>query len=307
MPDFILHHYDSSPFAQKARWYFGLKKLPWRSVVIPMVMPKPLLMPLTGGHRKTPIMQIGADIYFDTSLIAAEIERRQPSPTFYPVGGAGLAAIWSAWSDQNAFLPAANFSLSQLADKLPASFFEDRAKMMNRPVTPIEKIKAATPLFKSQMYMQLDRLVDVLADGRQFLLGDRPGLADLAVAHPLWMVGMNSGKRVAAGLDPYPTIRAWVARVAAIGEGTRTEMSGEDALALAKATSPETPRESEAVEGAPALGARVTVQSEDRAPEPVAGEVVLVRRNEIAIRRNDPEAGEIVVHVPRAGFIVRPA
>jgi glutathione S-transferase len=157
------------------------------------------------------------------------------------------------------------------------------------------------------MYMQLDRLVDVFADGRQFLLGDKLGLADLAVAHPVWMVGMNSGKKVAAGLDPYPTIRAWVARVAAIGEGTRTEMSGEDALALARAATPETPRESEAVEGAPALGTTVKVQTEDRAPEPVTGEVVLVRRNEVAIRRTDPEAGEIVIHVPRAGFIVRPA
>jgi len=307
VPDFILHHYDSSPFAQKARWYFGLKKLAWRSVAIPMVMPKPLLMPLTGGYRKTPILQIGADVYFDTSLIAAEIERRQPAPTLFPVGGEGMAAVLGAWGDQNLFLPAANFSLSQLADRLPASFFEDRAKMMNRPVTPIEKIKAATPLFKSQMYLQLDRLVDIFADGRKFLLGDRPGLADFAVAHPLWMVGMNSGKRVAAGLDPYPSVRAWVERVAAVGEGTRTEMSGEEALALAKAAAPEKPRESEPVEGAPALGARVSVQTEDRAPEPVTGEVVLVRRNEIAIRRNDPEAGEIVVHFPRAGFIVRPA
>ncbi|MGH7003036.1 MAG: glutathione S-transferase family protein [Alphaproteobacteria bacterium] len=307
MPDFILHHYDSSPFAQKARWYFGLKKLPWRSVVIPMVMPKPLLTPLTGGYRKTPVMQIGADIYFDTSLIAAEIERRQPAPSFFPAGGEGLAAIFGTWADQNLFLPAANFSLAQLADRLPPAFFEDRAKMMNRPVTPVEKIKAAVPLFKSQMYLQLDRLAAIFADGRQFLLGDAPGLADFAAAHPLWMVGMNSGKRVAAGLDPYPVLRAWVERVAAIGEGARTEMSGEEALAIAKAATPETPRESEPAEGAPALGARVSVQTEDRAPEPVTGEVVLVRRSEIAIRRTDSEAGEIVVHLPRAGFIVRPA
>lgn len=307
MPDFILHHYDSSPFAQKARWYFGLKKLPWKSVVIPMVMPKPLLMPMTGGYRKTPILQIGADVYFDTSLIAAEIERRQPAPTFFPAGGEGMAAVWSAWADQNLFLPAANFSLANLADRLPADFFEDRAKMMNRPVTPVEKMKAALPLFKSQMYLQLDRLTDVFSDGRKFLLGDAPGLADLAAAHPLWMVGMNSGKRVAAGLDPYPTVRAWVERVAAVGDGPRSEMSGEEALAIAKAATPETPRASEAVEGAPALGARVSVQTEDRAPEPVKGEVVLVRRNEIAIRRTDPEAGDIVIHVPRVGFIVRPA
>lgn len=307
MPDYILHHYDASPFARKAQWYFGFKGLAWRSVVIPMVMPKPLLMPLTGGYRRTPVMQIGADVYFDTSLIAAELERRHPAPSFYPAGGEGMAAMLTAYADQNLFLPAANFSLAHLADKLPAEFFDDRAKLMNRPPTPVEKLKAAVPLFKSQMYLQLDRLENALADGRQFLLGDKPGLADFAVAHPLWMVGCNSGKRVAAGLDPYPAARAWLARVDGIGTGTRTELDAREALAIAKAAAPETPGASEDVEGAPRLGARVSAQSEDRTPEPVVGEVVLVRRNEVALRRNDPEVGEIVVHMPRAGFVFKPA
>ncbi|HEY7607906.1 MAG TPA: glutathione S-transferase family protein [Alphaproteobacteria bacterium] len=307
MPDYILHQYDSSPFAYKARVCFGFKKLAWRAVNIPIVMPKPLLMPLTGGYRRTPVMQIGADIYFDTGLIAAELERRHPSPSFYPAGGEGMAQIFTAWADQNLFLPAANFSLSLVADRLPTEFLEDRAKMMNRPVTPIEKMKAATPLFKSQMYLQLDRLANLLSDGRSFLLGETPGLADIAVAHPLWMAAKNSGKRAAAAFDPYPTVRAWIDRVDAIGQGTRTEMSGEEALAVAKAATPETPRASEEIEGAPKLGSRVSVMTEDRVPEPVLGEVVMVRRNEVAIRRSAREVGEVVVHVPRAGFIIRPA
>jgi glutathione S-transferase len=307
VPDYILHQYDSSPFAYKARVCFGFKKLAWRAVNIPIVMPKPLLMPLTGGYRRTPVMQIGADIYFDTGLIAAELERRHPSPSFYPAGGEGMAQIFTAWADQNLFLPAANFSLSLVADRLPTEFLEDRAKMMNRPVTPIEKMKAATPLFKSQMYLQLDRLANLLSDGRSFLLGETPGLADIAVAHPLWMAAKNSGKRAAAAFDPYPTVRAWIDRVDAIGQGTRTEMSGEEALAVAKAATPETPRASEEIEGAPKLGSRVSVMTEDRVPEPVLGEVVMVRRNEVAIRRSAREVGEVVVHVPRAGFIIRPA
>jgi len=305
--DFILHQYDSSPFAYKARLCFGFKKLAWRCVTIPLVMPKPLLMPLTGGYRRTPVMQIGADIYLDSSLIAAELERRHPNPSFYPAGGEAMAQIMTAWADQNLFLPAANFSLSIVAEKLPAEFFEDRAKMMHRPVTPIEKMKAATPLFKMQMSLQLDRVANLLADGRSFFFGERPGLADIAVAHPLWMAAKNSGKRSAAAFDPYPTVRAWVDRVDAIGQGTRSEMSGEEALAVAKASTPETPRASEDIEGAPKLGSRVSIQTEDRTPEPVVGEVVYVGRNEVAIRRSAPEVGDIVVHAPRAGFMIRPA
>jgi glutathione S-transferase len=174
-------------------------------------------------------------------------------------------------------------------------------------VTPIEKMQAAVPLFKMQTCLQLDRLANLLSDGRSFLLGEQPGLADIAVAHPLWMAAKNSGRRSAAAFDPYPSVRAWVDRVDAIGQGTRTPMTGEEALAIAKAATPEAPRASEEIEGAPKLGSRISVQTEDRTPEPVVGEVVYVGRNEIAIRRSAPEVGDVVVHAPRAGFMFRPA
>ena len=70
MSDLILHHFDPSPFAEKIRLVFGLKQLAWQSVEIPMIMPKPLLTALSGGYRKTPVLQIEADIYCDTSLIS---------------------------------------------------------------------------------------------------------------------------------------------------------------------------------------------------------------------------------------------
>jgi glutathione S-transferase len=63
MSGLILHHYPTSPFAEKVRLIMGYKKLSWQGVTIPMVMPKPDLMPLTGGYRRTPVLQIGADIY----------------------------------------------------------------------------------------------------------------------------------------------------------------------------------------------------------------------------------------------------
>src|ERR1700742_3341774 len=80
MADLILHHYPNSPFAEKVRVGLGLKQLAWKSVIIPNMMPKPDLMPLTGGYRKTPVLQVGADIYCDTQLIMLEIERRCPKP-----------------------------------------------------------------------------------------------------------------------------------------------------------------------------------------------------------------------------------
>ena len=70
MPEIILHHYPMSPFAEKVRLILGFKGLHWSSVHIPNIMPKPDLTALTGGYRKTPVLQIGADIYCDTALIA---------------------------------------------------------------------------------------------------------------------------------------------------------------------------------------------------------------------------------------------
>jgi len=78
MTDIILHHYEISPYSEKVRLGLGLKGLAWGSVEIPVIMPKPDLTALTGGYRKTPVLQIGADIYCDSQLIMRELEAAAP-------------------------------------------------------------------------------------------------------------------------------------------------------------------------------------------------------------------------------------
>jgi hypothetical protein len=46
------------------------------------------------------------------------------------------------------------------------------------------------------------------------------------------------------------------------------------------------------------------VMPDDYGRDPVAGELVRSSAQEIAVRRVDPALGEIVVHFPRAGFMV---
>ena len=110
MSTLILHHHDPSPFAEKIRLVFGLKALDWASVQVPMVMPKPDLTLLTGGYRKAPVLQIGADVYCDTSLIARELEARHPKPGLFPSGHSGLAYAFGRWSDKAFFEPGAGLS-----------------------------------------------------------------------------------------------------------------------------------------------------------------------------------------------------
>src|SRR6201991_588724 len=106
MPDnaaIVLHHFDESPFSEKIRLIFGLKSIAWSSVLITRIMPRPDLMPLTGGYRRTPVMQIGADIYCDTQIITRELEKRFPDPTLFPDGNAGMPWGLSSWTDRTLF------------------------------------------------------------------------------------------------------------------------------------------------------------------------------------------------------------
>ena len=82
--ELILHHYDFSNYSEKVRLVLGLKGLTWRSVEIPPTLPKPDYIPLTGGYRRTPALQIGADVFCDTTRIIEELEHRFPEPTIYP-------------------------------------------------------------------------------------------------------------------------------------------------------------------------------------------------------------------------------
>ena len=55
------------------------------------------------------------------------------------------------------------------------------------------------------------------------------------------------------------------------------------------------------------VGQPVSVTPDDTGRVPVVGSLVTLSAEEIAIRRHDPQVGDIVVHFPRAGFVVAAA
>ena len=91
MSELVLHHYGTSPFSEKVRLVLGMKRLEWRSVTVPRMLPKPDVVALTGGYRRTPFLQIGADIYCDSLLMCRVIDRLAPEPPLYPRESSGLA------------------------------------------------------------------------------------------------------------------------------------------------------------------------------------------------------------------------
>ena len=301
MQELVFHHYDASPFSEKIRLVFGHKGLAWRSVIQPNVMPKPDLLPLTGGYRKIPVLQIGADVYCDSQLMARVLERMHPSPTLFPGGSEGLCFATNAWADRQLFLAAVPVLFSKIGPAVPEAFIEDRKKLMGGG--DFRAMLAAGPLFADQLRAHAQLLDAQLADGRAFLLGDRFSWADAAAYHPIWfLLGMPP---TAAAFDEFERIGPWAARVRSVGHGRRSEMSPEEALAVARSSEPATERRADPRDpNGLAPGAQVRVVPDDYGFDPVEGELVASSVHEIAIARETPEVGRVVVHFPRAGFRV---
>ena len=299
MPDLILHHFDWSPFAEKARLALGLKRARWRSVQVAMVPPRPELAPLTGAYRKTPVLQIGADVYCDTRLIACELERRLPAPSLFPAGNRGVALALSRFSDTSLFEPGAILSMTLNAE-VPDAVLADRRRLFTFIEPGVGA--AAVPRLLSDLRVNAALLDEQLADGRPFLLGAAPGWADLTCYFPLWMATTFFATAVPS-LGLGPRLEAWLARVAAIGHGERTEIDAAAALEVARAAQPLPGR---GVDPSDPLGLvageRVAVTPADYGRDPVVGELVTLDLTEVAIRRGDPRSGDVVTHFPRLGY-----
>ena len=302
MPELILHHYDTSPFSEKVKKLLAYKQVPWRAVEQPTIMPKPQLVPLTGGYRRIPVLQIGADVYCDSQLIARVLERLHPEPTLYPGGSEGMCHAFSLWADRVFFAASVPVLFALLGDQVPRAFIDDRTKLMGGRADFSELPKQA-PMAREHCRAAGALLSTQLADRRPFLLGECFSLADAACYHPFWFLRNFPG----AGdvFDEFPALLAWGERIRAMGHGQRRDMTAEEALQIAKASAPSTARCADAREpNGIAPGTPVAVLPDDYGFDPVRGEVIASSAHEIVVRRSDASLGDIDVHFPRIGFRV---
>ena len=309
MSDLILHHYPTSPFAEKIRLIFGYKQLAWKSVFIPMIMPKPDLTALTGGYRKTPVLQVGADIYCDTALICDVLEHIGPKPTIYPDAVKGAARIVAQWADSALFTAAMAYNfqpagVAQVFAGAPAesvqAFVADRGAMRGGAARMSSSDAAAT--YKSY----LRRLANML-HGQDFLFGAQPCVADFAAYHPLWFTQERT-PALADILDATPEVKSWMARMQAIGHGTPDKFSAEQALQVAQTSTPASLQgEVFQDEHGIALGSAVVIAADHFGLEPTEGELVAATRTRYTLKRSDERAGTVHVHFPRVGFTLKKA
>jgi len=307
MHELILHHYPTSPFAEKARLMLGFKQLSWRSVAIPPVMPKPDLTALTGGYRRTPVLQVGADVYCDTALMARRLEAEKSTPALFPEGHEFVASTLAQWADSVLFLHAVSLvfqpeSMALRFAQVPKEFIQvfskDRAALFGSGSVsriPLEQAKSHWPVLMARLQQQLAR------DNGEFLLGSVPCVADFAVAHCLWFL---KGTPVTAPLvDDYLDVAAWLGKVLAVGHGSPSELSAEEAVAIARSSTPAAlPDEAFFEPNGFQAGQQVTISAVDYGTDPVEGELVFAGVEELILRREDERAGVVHVHFPRIGY-----
>lgn len=312
MPDLILHHYPSSPFSEKIRLILGYKKLGWKSVLIPSIMPKPDVVALTGGYRKTPFLQVGADVYCDSALICDVLEHVQPEPPLYPPPLKGVSRIFAQWADTTLFWAAMAHNLQPRGaahvfagapPEAAKAFLDDRKAMTGNMV----RLRPADATAAYRSYL---RRIAHMVEEHPFLFGTEPCVADFATYHPLWFT-RTQVPVVADVLNATPAVAEWMDRLAATGHGGADRFSAADAITVASNAEPAPSGENLLIDSAfqdehgIALGERVTITAESFGAESTEGALIAATRTHYSLQRTDPRAGQVHVHFPRIGYVLR--
>jgi glutathione S-transferase len=311
MSELILHHYPNSPFAEKVRLMLGFKGLAWRSCIQPDIMPKADLQALTGGYRRIPVLQIGADIYCDTMLISNVMEALQPAPSLFPSGvPVGVVRTLAQWADNKLFWAAMGYNFvgsavlfkgasPEEAKAKGLAFAEDRSKMM------AGNMARSRPADATMAYKNYLVRLESMLEQQDFLLGAAPSLADFACYHPLWFT-QDRVPQMAGIFDATPLVKQWLARMRALRQADGLAITSAEALTLAQSSTPKSMTDQPFVDGhGIALGTQVSVSAESFGPEATVGELVAATATSVTLRRTDPRAGTVQVHFPRIGFALK--
>lgn len=306
--DSVPHLYSGSPLSRKVQLLPGVKNLDSRSVTVPVVLPQPDVVALIGGCRRTPVMQVGIDVYRDTGLICRVLDRPASVPPLWPAGQAGLASMLAHWVDgplNSGWAPvpyaamhpegAAHVFPSAAPEALQA-FRADRATMTPGRVRPLVHDCGGQPC------AYLGWIDSLSSDGRACACGAAPCTADLAMVPSVWHL-RRAAPATGPLLLPQPRVGASADRVLASGHGLRQPMPSAEAIAPAAvaglsdgADLPIDPGEGFAG------GERVVVSAVDHATDRIEGELAGLDGESVSLLRVDLRDGRVRAHFPRIGF-----
>ncbi|MCU0891268.1 MAG: glutathione S-transferase family protein [Sandarakinorhabdus sp.] len=299
----ILYHYEASPFAELVRAAFGVKGLAWGSLIVPNILPKPDQTRLTGAYGRTPVVQLGADIYCDTGAILPALEGL-PGASLYPAPLGPLHRMVASWANGPQFFAHVGAAMGGMTPEMMGeAFIKDRQARFGMDIPALGK---AAPHLAGQALVAARWLSDTLADGRAFIGGNAPGAGDLALYSNIWFVkAVPTAAANAAAMLAMPHVADWFARIAGFGHGTRHEVSADEALAAARAAPPAPI--TGGVDAPHVAGMMAAVSQEGTKDAPSIGRLLRCDSSGITIAREVEDGPTVHVHFPRLGQVVMPA
>ncbi|KAJ3337850.1 hypothetical protein HDU93_000406 [Gonapodya sp. JEL0774] len=200
--------------------YLQIKGINWVYDRTSNIMPRPNLTPdLSGGYRRIPILQIGADVYCDTNCIIRELERRYPTPSLRGSGEhEGMSYALHVWSDKLFFGAAVGLMPWKSDVQIPQAFIKDREQLSGGRINP-EAIVANQPRARDQFRVHLDFLETQLASSKTgwVLSTENVHLADVQCWTPIRFAAMFAMEPNTFNEQNYPNIFRWYKRVTSLG------------------------------------------------------------------------------------------
>lgn len=304
MAKLILHHGPLSPFSEKVRAMLGYTRLHWHSSPTLEVPPRPALALLTGGYRRMPVAQIGADIFCDTRIIAAEIARLTNTPSLAVENIDESHQQFVHHVDSLVFQAGMtqSFNLTLIRNVLKVRswwefcrFLWDRIIMTSRANTPPLKRSRAHAIMNQHIAALESQLHD------DFLFGSHPIAADFSAYHTLWYL-----KRLCQPqwLNTYPRVNAWMSRMETFGNGQPQIISASDAIEHARLAHPRAIASEDQQD--PLIGQAVSIAPADYAMTPTHGILVGSSSQRWILARSALEIGTVHVHFPKHGYQLTP-
>ena len=300
MHEIIFHHYWQSPVAEKVRVALGFLNASWRSVEIPRIPPKPDLIALTGGYRRTPVLQIGADIFCDSHCILNRLNAHYPGKSLFATNESLSVLGFANWANGELFTHAIKVVLGHDIESLPKEFLADRARLYFGPDWTPESIHSGVDHSLSQCQIMLHWLEQSLQSTGKFITGDEPGLQDALCYYVIWFLRGRYAHGPAL-IDGFTGVCDWENRVQSYGQGQFTDLSSGEAIEIARQATPE-PIDPDYSSGAPVGEQVAVVPAGDGGDPEVEGKLVRLCHEEIVVQRQSSQTDLIHVHFPRTGY-----
>lgn len=297
----IVHQYSFSPFGQKVRSMLGYNQLAWQAVEVPPQPPRPSLDPMITGYRKSPVAQIGADLFCDTRIIADEIARISAKPELSPsafseedlgyldhIEGPIFAACLGAAPKGKTLWKL----VTTLGFGLP-KFLKDRAALGAKGGLDVLSGSESLAIWNEH----LDDLNSRISEG--FFGGTQPNLIDFSAYHVVWFYEFMTDAKVSVGRS---ALGRWSQEMQAFGNGQAEAITEAQAVNSARENEP---RELPASLAEPRIGERVRIAPTDYGRDETEGTLVAATTDRWILERQTEACGRVHVHFPTRGYALQ--